>query len=262
MIDAGNNSVHCFMQEQVHRHVQEQAYRYFIVNKPYDMVSQFVSSHAVRVLGELGFDFPEGTHPIGRLDNDSEGLLILTTDKRITRLLFQGEVPHRRTYLVKVKYAVSEENIARLRQGVTIRIRGGGYYVTAPCVAELVDEPDGLFSRGEGTGAAAGSRAGPTATSEATATAASTHYTPVSWLRLTLTEGKFHQVRKMVAAIGHRCIRLVRVSIEELTLTGMAAGEVREVAPAIFFEQLKIPQPGSPPGSRPGPPRGPDTTSP
>jgi 23S rRNA pseudouridine2457 synthase len=227
------------MQEQVHRYVQEQVYRYFIVNKPYDMVSQFVSSHAVRVLGELGFDFPEGTHPIGRLDNDSEGLLILTTDKRITRLLFQGEVPHRRTYLVKVKYAISEESIARLRQGVTIRIRGGGYYVTAPCEAELVDEPDGLFSRGVGIGAAA----------EATPT----HYTPVSWLRLTLTEGKFHQVRKMVAAVGHRCIRLVRVSIEELTLTGMLAGEVREVAPAIFFEQLKIPPPGSSPGSRPGP---------
>jgi len=182
------------------------------------MVSQFVSSHEVRVLGALGFDFPAGTHPIGRLDKDSEGLLILTTDKRVTRLLFQGEAPHRRTYLVKVKHVVSDEGLALLRAGVTIRVRGGGYYVTAPCEAERVGEPELLF-------------VGASTTKD---------YTPVSWVRITLTEGKFHQVRKMVAAIGHRCIRLVRVSIEELTLEGLGAGEVREVGAAHFFEQLKI----------------------
>jgi 23S rRNA pseudouridine2457 synthase len=204
--------------------MQEKVHRYFVVNKPYNMVSQFVSSNAKRLLGELGFDFPEGTHPIGRLDNDSEGLLILTTDKRVTRLLFQGEVPHRRTYLVKVKYSVSEESLARLRQGVSIRIRGGGYYVTAPCEAELIDEPMGLFPRAEETPDYVPVR----------------DYVPVSWLRIVLTEGKFHQVRKMVAAIGHRCIRLVRVSIEELTLEGLGAGEVREVAAEQFFGQLKI----------------------
>jgi 23S rRNA pseudouridine2457 synthase len=198
--------------------MQKDVHRYFVVNKPYDMVSQFVSSHEVRVLGALGFDFPPGTHPIGRLDQESEGLLILTTDKRVTRLLFQGEVPHRRTYLVKVKHVVSEESLALLRAGVTIRVRGGGYYLTAPCEAERVGEPEGLFERA----------------------AATKDYTPVSWLRITLTEGKFHQVRKMVAAIGHRCIRLVRVSIEELTLEGLGAGEVREVGAAEFFEQLKI----------------------
>jgi 23S rRNA pseudouridine2457 synthase len=198
--------------------MQKDAERYFVVNKPYDMVSQFVSSHEVRVLGELGYDWPEGTHPIGRLDKDSEGLLILTTDKRVTRLLFQGEMPHRRTYLVKVKHVVSEESLARLREGLTIRVRGGGYYVTAPCEAERVGEPELLFVRASTT----------------------KDYTPVSWVRITLTEGKFHQVRKMVAAIGHRCIRLVRVSIEELTLGGLQAGEVREVAAAEFFERLKI----------------------
>ena len=198
--------------------MQKDADRYFVVNKPSDMVSQFVSSHEVRVLGALGFDFPAGTHPIGRLDKDSEGLLILTTDKRVTRLLFQGEAPHRRTYLVKVKHVVSDEGLALLRAGVTIRVRGGGYYVTAPCEAERVGEPELLF-------------VGASTTKD---------YTPVSWVRISLTEGKFHQVRKMVAAIGHRCIRLVRVSIEELTLEGLGAGEVREVGAADFFEQLKI----------------------
>ena len=217
--------------------MQGTVHRYFVVNKPYNMVSQFVSSHAKRVLGELGFDFPEGTHPIGRLDNDSEGLLILTTDKRVTRLLFQGEVPHRRTYLVKVKYSVSEESLARLRQGVSIRIRGGGYYVTAPCEAELINEPIGLFPRAEGT---SGRAEGTPSRAEESPDMPVRDYVPVSWLRIVLTEGKFHQVRKMVAAIGHRCIRLVRVSIEELTLDGLGAGEVREVAAEQFFGQLKI----------------------
>ena len=67
--------------------VQNEVHRYFIVNKPYNIVSQFVSSHRVGLLGDLAFDFPEGTHAIGRLDNNSEGLLLLTTNKKITKLL-------------------------------------------------------------------------------------------------------------------------------------------------------------------------------
>lgn len=203
--------------------MQKEADRYFVVHKPYDMVSQFVSSHQVRVLGDLGFDFPAGTHPIGRLDSDSEGLLILTTDKRVTKLLFQGKIPHRRTYLVKVKYAVSEESLVRLRQGVSIQIRGGGYCMTAPCEVERIPAEDvsaaGVLPPPDG---------------------AARDYVPVTWLRIVLTEGKFHQVRKMVASVGHRCIRLLRVSIEGLELDGLAAGGVREVGAAEFFERLKI----------------------
>jgi 23S rRNA pseudouridine2457 synthase len=168
----------------------------------------------------LGYDFPEGTHAVGRLDINSEGLLILTTDKRVTRLLFQSKVPHRRTYLVKVKYAVSAESLEQLRKGVTIRVRGGGYYVTAPCEAEVIPEPVGVVEP-----------------------AARKDYFPVTWLRITLTEGKFHQLRKMVDAVGHRCMRLIRVSIEELSLAGLAAGGVREVEQGFFFERLKITAP-------------------
>jgi 23S rRNA pseudouridine2457 synthase len=192
--------------------------RYFIVNKPCDMVSQFVSSHAVRLLGDLDFRFPEGTHAIGRLDNHSEGLLILTTNKKVTRLLFQGETLHKRTYLVKVKYAVSAGSLERLRDGVPIRVRGGENYTTAPCEAEIVAEPAGLFPNGYET----------------------KDYTPHTWLLITLTEGKFHQVRKMVAALRHRCIRLIRVSIEDLLLADLPVGAVREMEEALFFRQLKI----------------------
>jgi 23S rRNA pseudouridine2457 synthase len=193
-------------------------HRYFILNKPYNMVSQFVSTHDVGLLGDIDFTFPEGTHAIGRLDNLSEGLLILTTNKKITRLLFQGKQPHKRTYLVLVKHKVSEENLQRLRTGVSIRVRGGEQYISTPCDVEIVTDPGFSFA----------------------SPYAMTNYIDYTWLRITLTEGKFHQVRKMVAAIRHRCQRLVRVSIEDLALGDLQPGCVREIPEQEFFTRLKL----------------------
>ena len=80
-------------------------YRYFILDKPYNMVSHFIDTHAVNLLGNIGFEFERDTCCIGRLDNHSEGLLILTlTNKNITRLLFEAKEPHKRTYLVQVNH--------------------------------------------------------------------------------------------------------------------------------------------------------------
>ncbi|MBN8674802.1 MAG: rRNA pseudouridine synthase [Chitinophagales bacterium] len=193
-------------------------HRYFILNKPYNMVSQFVSTHDVGLLGDIDFTFPEGTHAIGRLDNLSEGLLILTTDKKITRLLFQGKQPHKRTYLVLVKHKVSDENLQRLRSGVSIRVRGGEQYISTPCDVEIVTEPGISFA----------------------SPYVMTNYIEYTWLRITLTEGKFHQVRKMVAAIRHRCQRLVRVSIEDLALGDLQPGAVKEIPEQEFFTLLKL----------------------
>src|SRR6188474_3148552 len=112
-------------------------HRYFVLNKPYNMVSQFVSTHDVCLLSDLDFKFPEGTHAIGRLDNDSEGLLLLTTNKKITRLLFSSGIPHERTYLVQVNNILSDDSLSRLRTGVDIRIKGGEDYTTPACDVHL-----------------------------------------------------------------------------------------------------------------------------
>lgn len=200
---------------------QEIPHRYFILNKPFNMVSQFVSTDEVPLLTAIDFNFPEGTHAIGRLDAHSEGLLILTTNKKVTRLLFQGKVPHKRTYLVQVLHHMSQESLQKIRDGVTIRIKGNVDWITTPCEAEIVEKPADLFLVEN----------------------ALQDFIPHSWLTISLTEGKFHQVRKMVLALRHKCRRLIRMSIEDIHLDDLQPGCVREMNEADFFQKLKIDYP-------------------
>lgn len=194
------------------------AHRYFLLNKPIDMVSQFVSTHEVRLLTDIDFEFPEGTHAIGRLDQMSEGLLLLTTNKKVTKLLFQGVRPHVRTYLVQVKNKVSAATLQTLQNGVPISAPNGTTYTTAPCKVELVEPPKTIWDNG-----------------------VQLHENQLTdWLRIELTEGKFHQVRKMVAAMHHRCIRLVRWSIEDIVVASIAPGQVKEVTEEFFFNALHL----------------------
>jgi len=182
------------------------------------MVSQFISTDEVNLLGDLDFEFPEGTHAVGRLDNESEGLLILTTNKKVTRLLFQGTKKHTRTYLVLVKNIVSEETIQKIQAGISIRVKGGGDYISSPCEASIVTNAKAVY---------------PYASDSREAY-------PHTWLLLTLTEGKFHQVRKMVLAVNHRCLRLIRVSIENILLGDLQPGKVKEFEEDEFFRLLEI----------------------
>lgn len=193
-------------------------HRYFIIHKPRNMVSQFVSPHKVVLLGSLDFAFPEYTHAIGRLDNDSEGLLLLTTNKKITKLMFESTKPHKRTYLVKVNGIVKSETVELLKSGIQIQIKNAENYLTQPCEVIIVHQPEKELP----------------------------HYIPENeraphtWLKITLTEGKYHQVRKMVAAAHHRCTRLIRISIENLKLGNLAPGEVKEVSEGKFFTLLNL----------------------
>jgi 23S rRNA pseudouridine2457 synthase len=194
-------------------------HRYFILNKPINMVSQFVSTHDVRLLGSIDFNFPEGTHAIGRLDKDSEGLLLLTTNSKVTKLLFQGKVPHKRTYLVQVINKISEQTVAELSNGISISAPDNKNYFTTPCEVKIAD-PFSYNILDKNV------RLHKNVTN--------------SWITITLTEGKFHQVRKMVAAAGHKCLRLIRVSIEDIALDDLQPGEIKEVEHDYFFEKLKL----------------------
>ncbi len=186
------------------------------------MVSQFISSHKVGLLGDLDFDFPEGTHALGRLDNESEGLLILTTDKRVTRLLFLAAQPHKRTYLVMVQNEITPQTFQQLQEGVSIRIKDGEYYTAKPDAIQVIRHPVSLY---------------PYASDKR-------EQYPHTWLLITLTEGKFRQVRKMVLAVRHRCLRLIRLSISNLQLGNLPPGAVKELAQQDFYESLGIQNPG------------------
>jgi len=194
------------------------AHRYFLLYKPVNMVSQFISTDDVRLLGAIDFNFPEGTHAIGRLDKDSEGLLLLTTDKKVTRLLFQGKMPHKRTYLVQVKNVMTTETAAQLSSGIAISAPMGEEYMTTPCEVELVDKPAYIQD----------------------AEIPLHEKVKNSWVKITLTEGKFHQVRKMVAAVQHKCVRLIRLSIEGIDVSDILPGQVKEVTEEYFYQQLKL----------------------
>lgn len=185
------------------------------------MVSQFISSHKVGLLGDLDFNFPEGTHAIGRLDNESEGLLILTTDKRVTRLLFLAAQPHKRTYLVMVQNEITLQTFNQLEEGVPIRIKAGEYYTAKPDAIEIIKKTGALYQY---------------------ATDRREIY-PHTWLLITLTEGKFRQVRKMVLAVRHRCLRLIRLSISDLMLDNLQPGAVKELQEKEFYKKLGIQQP-------------------
>ena len=182
------------------------------------MVSQFVSTDEVRLLGDLDFVFPPGTHALGRLDKDSEGLLLLTTDKRATSLLFSDGVPHLRTYLVMVQNELSAKTFGQLKTGIIIKIKNGENYLARPTEIKRIEKATLYY---------------PFATDHRDAY-------PHTWLLITLTEGKYRQVRKMVQAARHRCLRLIRLSISDITLNNLKPGEVREMNEENFYRLLRI----------------------
>lgn len=154
------------------------------------------------MLGDL-FDFPEGTMSVGRLDKNSEGLLLLTTDGKVSFDFRSKDVE--KEYYVELDGIITNKAIAKLKNGVTIKLQESEYQ-TLPCkVCQLNYEPD--FE--------------PTTKKR---------HRPTSWISIILTEGKFRQVRKMTTAVGFPTLRLVRVRIGNLTLGDLKSGEVREIS--------------------------------
>ncbi len=180
-------------------------HHHYLLFKPYGYLSQFVNNSQrkskQKMLGEL-YEFPEGTMAIGRLDQDSEGLLLLTTDGKISYEILSSK--YEKEYHVQVDGIITEDAINALEQGVAISIEGSKY-ITKPCKAALIT-PQKLPERAKRI---RDERHGPT-----------------SWASITIREGKFRQVRKMTAAVGFPTLRLVRVRIGNHSIGNMDAGEV------------------------------------
>ena len=189
--------------------------RYFIIYKPFGMLPQFKDEHGRPTLGEL-YSFPKDVYPVGRLDMDSEGLLILTNDKSLNHKLLNPKFKHKRTYFVQVEGAANEDVIPIFKQGFVIRVNKKDFK-TQPAEAKWISNPD-LPDRN------------PPIRFRKTV--------PDSWLSLTLTEGKNRQVRKMTAKLGFPTLRLVRVSIEGLDLGNMQPGDVKELSRDLVYQKL------------------------
>lgn len=190
--------------------------QYFLIYKPYGMISQFTPEGGHPVLGDL-FAFPQDVYPVGRLDTDSEGLLLLTNDRRVNDRLLNPREAHSRTYDVQVEGSITDEAVRRLCDGVDIRIDGKDFR-TGIAKAVAMAEPD-LPPRNPPV--------------------RFRKNIPTSWVQLTLTEGKNRQVRRMCAAVGFPVLRLVRVSIGSLSLQGMLPGEVREISGEEVWKDLR-----------------------
>ncbi len=192
--------------------------KYYILHKPYGFLSQFTDEGKWKGLHQI-LDLPEDVYSVGRLDADSEGLLLLTNDKTINNKLLNPKFKHRRTYAVQVEGALTDEAIYSLESPLKIKA-GKKSHRTLPANARLISEPSWLEKREP-----------PIRERKSI---------PTSWLELTLTEGKNRQVRKMTAAVGFPTLRLIRYSIENLTIDDLKQGEIKELDQNTVVSKLNI----------------------
>jgi 23S rRNA pseudouridine2457 synthase len=185
-----------------------QSHHHYKIFKPYGFLSQFVQEprKKKKLLAELS-DFPDKTMAIGRLDHDSEGLLLLTTDGMMSYKIRDKGIE--KEYYVQVDGEITEDAMRRLQNGVEITVSGTKYQ-TLPCKAFALKNEPQIPTRGRNI---RDSRHGPT-----------------NWVSITLCEGKKRQIRKMTAAVGFPTLRLVRVRIGNIHIDSMSPGDVVELA--------------------------------
>jgi len=191
-------------------------HQYFIIYKPYLVLSQFTSKDNKKTLSDF-FQLPKDVYPAGRLDYDSEGLLILTNDVVLNHRLLHPKFAHEREYLVQVDGAVTFAAIELLQKGVEINV-DGKLYKTKPCKAFLLnEEPDA---------------------EERNPPIRFRKEIPAPWIKLILTEGKNRQVRKMTAKVGFPTLRLIRTRIEQLELNKMKPGNILQLSKKTIYQKL------------------------
>lgn len=176
--------------------------KYYAIYKPYGVLSQFTDKEGRKTLKSL-YDFPIDVYPVGRLDMDSEGLLLLTSDKKLVNYLLNPKFRHEREYYVQVEGIPEEKDLEKLREGIYIENKK-----TLPAKVKKIIEPN--FPE----------RIPPIRFRKTI---------PSSWLSITICEGRNRQVRKMTAAIGYPTLRLVRIRIKNIKLGNLMPGAVREL---------------------------------
>lgn len=177
---------------------------YFALYKPFGYLSQFSGEENDQLLGDL-YDFPKDVYPIGRLDKDSEGLLLLTNDNRFKTKLLSPTSKVGKTYWVQVEGDISSKSIEKLSDGtITINHKGRKHKV-APAKCMRIQTPD---------------------IEERIPPIRERKNIPTSWISLTISEGKNRQIRKMTASVGHPTLRLIRHSIRTLSIDQLKPGEV------------------------------------
>jgi 23S rRNA pseudouridine2457 synthase len=186
--------------------------RYYLFHKPYEVLCQFSPEEDKQTLAHFIKGIPADVYPVGRLDFDSEGLLLLTNDKQLIHRLLEPRFAHPRTYWVQVEGEASEDALNRLRKGVDIRIKGVLHH-TRPAIVQAFESPPDVWERHPPV--------------------RFRKHIPTSWLSITLTEGKNRQVRRMTAAAGLPTLRLIRWAIGPVSLQGLEPGALRDAGPEI-----------------------------
>ena len=176
---------------------------YFLIYKPFQVLSQFSSTEGKLCLKDI-LHLPTDVYPVGRLDYDSEGLLLITNDKTINQQLLNPVFAHQRTYWVQVEGAITEAAIAQLSKGVSINV-DGKIYKTKPAQLEIL--PDTLE------------------VPERNPPIRFRKSIPTSWVAIQITEGKNRQVRKMFAQVGFPVLRLIRAKLGKYSIQNMQPGD-------------------------------------
>ena len=191
-------------------------FRYFITYKPFEVLSQFTSEGDKKTLKDY-FAVAKDMYPVGRLDHDSEGLLLLTNDKNINHRLLHPSFLHEREYWVQVDGKPTEQALQEIQNGVDIKVDGKIYH-TNKCIASLFESEPTVAVRNPPI--------------------RFRKEIPAPWMKLIITEGKNRQVRKMTAAIGFPTLRLIRYRIEEIELGNLMPGEMIELSRNIIYKKL------------------------
>ncbi|MBK9735725.1 MAG: pseudouridine synthase [Saprospiraceae bacterium] len=193
--------------------------KYFVFYKPYNVLNQFTKEQPDHITLSNFLKVGRDVYPLGRLDKDSEGLLILTNDTALNALLLSPSQLHKRSYFVQVEHDLTDQAITKISKGVDIKIETGDY-TSKPCIVKKLQKAPLLPERNP-----------PIRVRQ---------NIPTSWALIELKEGKNRQVRKMFAAVGFPVLRLVRVQIEDLKLGKLEPGKFIELKGEEIYKLLKI----------------------